>query len=131
MSRLKNFLAKLQNPEDRDKVAANLGKDLKAVMDQTATPPIIGNQNINSEVVKMKDVILGHQADGTPVTQKDQERDLYGWFSRCATFTETGSAVYELTQQMTMNSNQAGICESNSDLDREIKRTKTLLAAVD
>jgi hypothetical protein len=132
MSRLSNFLKNLNDPKDAGIVAAKLGiKDLQAVMN-TETPPanISGNQN-NTEVKKMKDVVLGHQADGTPVTQKDQERDLYGWFARCSTFTETGSAVYELTQHMTMNSAAAGICNSNSDLDAEIKRTKTLLAAVD
>jgi len=132
MSRLKNFLAKLQNPADREKVAATLGRDLKAVMKEEQTP-IIGINKINNEEVKksMKDVILGYTASGQPITQKDQERDLYGWHTRCVSFTDAGNAAYELTQAMTMNSAAAGICESNADLDREIVRTKNLLAAVD
>ena len=130
--KVKNFLNNLQDPADRQRVAANLGIDLKAVMKEEQTP-IIGINKINNEEVKksMKDVILGYTASGQPITQKDQERDLYGWHTRCATFTEIGSAAYELMQSMTMNSAAAGICESNSDLDREIVRTKNLLAAVD
>ena len=132
MSRLKNFLAKLQNPADREKVAATLGKNLNEVMSEPATHPAIsGNNNNKEEGKKMENVILGYTASGQPITQKDQERDLYGWHTRCVSFTDAGNAAYELTQAMTMNSAAAGICESNADLDREIVRTKNLLAAVD
>lgn len=132
MSRLKNFLKNLQNPADREKVAATLGKNLNEVMSEQATSPANGiNQNNNEEVKRMNDLILGYTASGQPISQKDQERDLYGWHTRCVSFTDAGSAAYELTQAMTQNSSSAGICNSNADLDAEIKRTKNLLAAVD
>ena len=132
MSRLKNFLKNLQNPADREKVAATLGKNLNEVMSEPATHPAIsGNNNNKEEGKKMENVILGYTASGQPITQKDQERDLYGWHTRCATFTEIGSAAYELMQSMTSSSRMAGVCETNGDLDFEIARTKKLLAAVD
>lgn len=129
--KLRNFLSRLQDPEDRQKVAANLGKNLNEVMSEQATPPIIGNQN-TIEVKQMNtDTVYGYRKDKTAVTRSYAEKNLFSWWGECETFTEIGDSVYQLAQSMTSSSRMAGVCETNGDLDFEIARTKKLLAAAD
>ena len=134
MSRLRNFLNNLQNPADRQRVAANLGIDLKAVMSEqphnsTAhTLVLSGNQNYKSEV-KMKNVVtLGHRADGVAVTSSDMEKDVFGWYKNIVTFTDEGTQVYQLQQSMTMkNAPEDFRITSESDFQEEVRRGKELL----
>ncbi len=132
MSRLRNFLNNLQNPNDRQKVAATLGIDLKAVMSEqphnsTATPPAIGNNNYN-EVKEMTEQIYGYRKDGTAISREYAEKNLNTWYSEAETFSELGDMVYQLQQSMTMSNCPEDMrITSESDFQAEVKRGKELL----
>jgi hypothetical protein len=131
--KVKNFLNNLQDPADRQRVAANLGIDLKAVMSEqphnsTATPPAIGNNNIYSEEKTMTETIYGHRADGTAISREYAEKNINTWYSEAETFSELGDMVYQLQQSMTMSNCPEDMrITSESDFQAEVKRGKELL----
>ncbi len=123
MSRLKNFLNNLQDPADRERVAARLGvSDVKA-----HNPEISGNNNYN-DVKEMTEQIYGYRKDGTAISREYAEKNLNTWYSEAETFSELGDMVYQLQQSMTMSNCPEDMrITSESDFQAEVKRGKELL----